>query len=260
MKQQSIFSLFVVLAVSLACQSLIPTPVPVRTGTIIPNCGNVVKAVREVGPDEFPDHLAETGEKQGGEFDVNDYFDVLTHISMREGYTLDYVYHIDEIGGLPVLYARPVDQPPYATEDALFGDKQASDFSRYVEIEGMEQGYFEYVVMNIMAGQFYLYWHANYNDQQIVCNRETVDDIISKINEDEFGSELDSSQQRKARAIKNIEPAVNLTGDTATVEIVTFTKWGGFYRLTYTISREFPHTIIDIKEEELVPYNCGVMF
>jgi len=60
--------------------------------------------------------------------------------------------------------------------------------------------------------------------------------------------------------MRNIEPVVNLTDDSANVQVITFTKWGGFYRLTYSISRSFPHTIIDIKEENLVPYDCGVMF
>jgi hypothetical protein len=57
----------------------------------------------------------------------------------------------------------------------------------------------------------------------------------------------------------NIEPTVTLTHDSAIVEVVIFTKWGGFFRRTYTISRSFPHTI-DMKEENLVPYECGIMF
>jgi len=51
-----------------------------------------------------------------------------------------------------------------------------------------------------------------------------------------------------------------LTGDIAIVEVITFTKWGGFYRETYTISREVPHRIMDIKQENLVPYDCGIAF
>jgi hypothetical protein len=258
MKKQTIFLLLAVFVFLLACQSL--SPVPARNGTVVSGCGDIVTAVEDVWPDEFPDYLAKTGKKQGGEFDVNEYFDVLTHISMREGYVLDYVYRTDELGGLPVLYARPVDQTPYILMEDVPSDTKFPDFRKYLEIEDVEQGYFEYVVMNIMGGQFYLSWHANYNDRQIVCNRQDVNDIISKVNESDFGSRLNFSQQTKARAIKNIEPAVNLTEGVATVEIVTFTKWGGFYRLTYTISREFPHTIIDVKEEELVPYDCGVMF
>ena len=60
--------------------------------------------------------------------------------------------------------------------------------------------------------------------------------------------------------MKNIEPVVQLTRDNATVEVISFTKWGGFYRRTYTINLSFPHTIIDVKEENLVPYDCGIMF
>jgi hypothetical protein len=51
-----------------------------------------------------------------------------------------------------------------------------------------------------------------------------------------------------------------LAGDTAEVEVVTFTKWGGFDRLTYIISREAPHQIMDIKQENILPYDCGVAF
>ncbi len=247
MKKQTIFSLFVIFTTLAACQPLSPA----RTGTVISNCSDTVAAVRDVWPDEFPKELAKTGKKQGGEFDVSKYFDVLTHISMREGYVLDYVYQTGDLGGFPMLYARSAGD--------VTSDTKWLDYREYVEIKDLAQGYFEYVVMNIMGGQFYLSWHANYSDRQIVCNRKSVNDIISQINASDFGSKLNSSQQRKARAIKNIEPAVTLAEDRATVEIVTFTKWGGFYRLTYTISRKFPHTI-DVKEEELVPYNCGVMF
>lgn len=258
MKKQTIFLLCVIFIFSLACQFLSPSPA--RTGTVISDCADIVSAVGNVQPGEIPDHLMETGIKRGDEFDANQYFDVLTHISTRKGYTLDYVYQTDSLGAFPRLYARPTDQRPYASMADIPENTELPDFREYLEVEDVEQGYFEYVVMDIMAGQFYLSWHANYNDTEIVCNRDGVNEIISRINESDFGSDLDLGQQTKARAIKNIEPAVRLTGDVAIVEIVTFTKWGGFYRLIYTISREAQHKIIDVQQEELVPYDCGVMF
>ena len=258
MKKQTISLLCVLFIFSLACQFL--SPGPARTGTVISDCANIVTDFENTQPGGIPEHLLETGIKQGDEFDANEYFDALTHISMRKGYTLDYVYQTDSLGAFPILYARSTDQPPYTSMEDIPADIELPDFREYLEVEGVEQGYFEYVVMEIMAGQFYLSWHANYNDTEIVCNRDGVNEIISRINESDFGSDLDLGQQTKARAIKNIEPAVGLTGDVAIVEIVTFTKWGGFYRLTYTISREFQHKIIDVKQEELVPYDCGVMF
>jgi hypothetical protein len=68
------------------------------------------------------------------------------------------------------------------------------------------------------------------------------------------------TQQARARAIRNIEPTVSLEESVAIVQFITFTKWGGFYRETYTIDRSFPHTIIDAKQDNLVPYDCGVAF
>ena len=87
-----------------------------------------------------------------------------------------------------------------------------------------------------------------------------VNDIIARVGSGDFGYKMDLAQQAKARAIKNIEPAITLVGDIAIVEAITFTTWGGFYPLTYSISRSFPHTIIEVKEQNLVPYDCGIMF
>ena len=245
MKKQTIFWLLVCFAPSLACQSVSSS----GTGTIISDCAEIVSAVENIQPGKIPNDLRRTGIKQGNEFDANQYFGVLTHVSMREGYTLDYIYHVDDLGAFPMLYARPVEQTPYASVEDVSGSTKLPDFREYVVLEDIEQGYFEYTVLNIMAGQFYLDWHANYND-----------DIIFSVNEGNIGIDLNLAQQTKARAIKNIEPVVTLTEESAQVRIVAFTKWGGFFRLTHTIRREFPHIIIDVKEEELVPYDCGVKF
>ena len=256
MKKQSWFILMVVFASSLACQFLIPA----RNGTMISACAQVVSAVASLQSGSIPEHLSNTGIKSGDEFDVNRYFDVLTHISMQDGYALDYVYQNDSLGGFPLLYARPVDQTPYASMNDIPENTQLPDFQEYLIVDDTEQGYFEYVVMDIMANQFYLFWHANYNDLQIVCNRQQAGDIVTQVSSGDFGTAMDLPSQTKARTMKDVEPVVRLTGDVATVELVVFTKWGGFYRYTYTISRGVPHTIVDLKQENIVPYDCGIMF
>lgn len=259
MKRQTIFLVLVILLFSLACQFLFPTTSD-RDGVIITACANVVKAVRNIRPGGAPQALLETGVKQGGEFDVNEYFKALTHLSMQEGYTLDYVYQVDGLGAYPILYARPADQPAYVSANDLPAGFEWTDYQGHLVIDDVEQGYFEFAAMTVMAGQFYLDWHANYNDTEIVCNADAVDDIISDINDGNFGAAFDRSQERQARAMKDIEPLVKLTEDSALVEVVVFTKWGGFYRWTYTISRSFPNTIVDVQTENLVPYDCGIMF
>ena len=175
-------------------------------------------AVGNIQPADTPQSLFETGIKQGDEFDANNYFNVLTNISMQSGYLLDYVYPIPDLGGSPILYARPADEPPYASMEDIPEGTDLADFRDHLEIEDVEQGYFEYVVMDIMAGQFYLFWHANYNDTEIVCNSNEVKAIISDINDGGFGIPFDISQQAKARTMNNIEPLVQLTENTATLK------------------------------------------
>ena len=256
MKKQTIFLILVTLMFSLACQFLIPSN---RDGTIVSACTDVVQAFRGVQPGMVPQSLRETGIKQGGEFDVNDYFKAFTHLSVEQGYTLDYVYQVDFLGAFPILYARPVDQPAYISTKDLPVDLEITDYLSHIMIDDTEQGYFEFVALSIMARQFYLDWHANYNDTVIVCNDNDVDAIVEDINDGEFGIPFDMSQQMKIRGMKDIEPLVKMNDDTALVELIMFTKWGGFYRLTYTINRSFPHAITDVQQENLVSYDCGIM-
>ena len=260
MKKPSVIFLLSVLAFFFACQTLFPATPQLREGTTITNCPNIVNAVRGMQTSKIPDGLQNSGEKQGDEFDVNEYFTVLPNLSMQEGYVLDYIYSFDSLGSFPLLAARPADQPPYATPKDLPNDSELLDYWNYIEVKDTEQGYFEFISFLIMADQFYLVWHANYDDTDIICDRNVVDAIATDINDGDFGIQFDKEQMKQINALNNIEPLVNFTDTTAIVEIITFSKWGGFYRMTYTISRSFPHEILDIQQENLVPYDCGILF
>jgi len=216
-----------------------------------------------VTPDYFIDEAMSGNEvaKTGTEFDVMEYFTVLDHLSMQEGYVLDYVYRGDSMGGLPVLYARLEDQEPYSVFSE-FAEAQGESTTSYldsVEFDGTPDGYFQFVILDVMASQFYLFWHANYNDYQIVCDAEDVEAIIADAGDGDMGLPMSEEAQEAARQLQ-VEPVVTWTPDVAQVEVVLFTRWGGFARWTFTISREFPHTIQDITSETLVEYDCGIMF
>lgn len=211
----------------------------------------------------FPQYLAaKDAVKQGTEFDVNQYFKVLTHLQMKPGYVLDYVYHYDGMGGLPKLYARPSDQSPFKTEvdlnDALLKaaiqGKNASYYT-YLEVEDSAEGYFEYVVFNIMAAQFYLYWHAGYNDTQIVCDTHALEALL---NQTRIGVAVPKSTSLQARLLE-LEPEITLHTETAVVKIITFSNWKGFVEETWTINRHSPHST-NTESKVLIPYNCGIMF
>jgi len=227
----------------------------------ISTCRATVDAMSALtGGLEFPAYFqAENPVKTGGEFDVMQYFSMLDHLSMQPGYVLDYVYHFDGMGGYPVLYIRPAGQPPYATEADLTAIGDSPSYLEYVQTDDTPESYFQFVVLAMMGSQFYLYWHASYNDSQIVCDKAGVTGIVASLNGD-FGYRISLPSRIKAALLKDVGPSINIGEQTAEVRLVTFTRWGGFYQETYTLSRSMPHTIQDVLEKNLVPYECGVMF
>ncbi len=210
---------------------------------------------------ELPQHfMTDNPAKQGGEFDVMDYFTVFDHLSMKSGYLLDYVYHFDGMGGYPVLYARSATQPPYATEADLQAVGDQPGYLDYVQAEDTPEGYFQFALLATVGGKFYLNWHANYNDTQIVCDKKGLNGIVSHIGKDDFGLPLPLTSRLRTILLNDVEPVVSLGEGTVEVRLITFTNWGGFYLTTYSIDRSSPHTILDVQEKNLIPYDCGIMF
>jgi hypothetical protein len=260
MKKYLAFALTALIAAMLACQAVFPTQ-PAETPDL--GCSGSIAAVNELQSNlTFPQNFGqENPTKQGGEFDPNRYFEAFAHLQMQDGYVLDYVYHQDGMGGFPLLYARPLDQAPYATEaDYLAAGADQPDYLAFVLPQDGPAGYFEYAAFATLANQFYLDWHANYNDWQVLCGKNDVEKIIQDLNDkDAFGIPLTAAQKRAARAIETPQPVVELTTETAVVKMLVFTKWGGFYRRTLTINRA-DHSIIDEQDEPLVEYDCGIAF
>jgi hypothetical protein len=197
--------------------------------------------------------------KTGGEFDVMQYFTILDHLSPQPGYVLDYVYHYDELGGFPVLYVRTVDTPPYKSEAELTASDGLTNYMDFIQTDDTPDGYFQYVLLSLTANRFYLFWHANYSDSQVVCDKADVNRIVASLNGD-FGYRISLASRIRAAFIKDIEPSIVVNEDSVEVSFVTFTRWGGFFRQSFTISRSFPHAILDEQEQNLVPYDCGVLF
>ena len=211
----------------------------------------------------LPDHLMQDNPvKTSNDFDVNAYFTVLDHLAVEDGYFLDYVYRYDFMGGFPKLYTLPDDQPPFET----FNDYSASitlpgqplpSYLDHIVIDDTPEGYVQMVVLDVMGAQFYLHWHAGYNDFQVICDGDMLDTLLNS--NDEFGLTIPADAQQQARLL-DVTPTVELDEDVAHVEFTGFTKWGGFYRVTFTISRDHPREVYDSSSENLIEYNCGVMF
>ena len=267
-----IASLLLVVPVLAACGSPSPpaptvTPLPEPTKPVICKQSTIDALSALHSNLELPDHLmGADAQKQAEDFDANETFSVLTHLSMEPGYTLDYVYFYEFAGGEPLLYARPLDVYPYLTYSEFYtatgitiNSPQRNDYLEHVRVDGTAEGFFELALFHLMGDQFYLFWHANYNDATALCDQTGMEEIISGLEDSDFGLPIPAEDAVQARAL-DLEPTVEFGQDTVSVTFVFFTMWGGFRQQTYVFAREFPHTLVRSNQTELVPYDCGIAF
>lgn len=194
-------------------------------------------------------------EAKGERFDTNEYFMVLSHLEPEDGYVLDYVYFAPGGDGLPYMYARQEGKPPYATYSE-YETGEVEDYLNHIQVDGTAEGFFELAVLSTMGEQFYLSWHAEYYDREVVSSRERLEEIIDLLN-----AEYAPLTEEQVEVVMNLDvtPKVKFEREKVRVRTLVFTKWGGFYERIFTIDRKFPHKIIE-EDFHLVPYNCGVMF
>jgi hypothetical protein len=195
------------------------------------------------------------------DFDANRFFSTLDQLSVEEGYYLDYVYMFDFMGGRPFLYTLPEADEPFSTfvDYTQTRAEEQPNYLDHVVAEDMPAGYMQLAVLDVMGEQFYLHWHAGYNDWQIICDTETLDELVETLGDPSFGYALSEDAQKAAREI-DVTPTVTLDDDVAEVRAILFTKWGGFYEWTVTIDREVPREVYEYESETLVEYDCGIMF
>jgi hypothetical protein len=216
----------------------------------------------------IPEHfLVDDPILMGGEFDLMSIFDILDHIRMEEGYKLAYVYHYDFMGGYPIVYAYDIEAEPFmshqeyltgraeclAVDDALPGCSALD----HVETDGSDLGYLQLVLLDLMGSQFYRYWHAQYNDTTPIATQTALEEMIASVSDPYIP--LTNQEVRKAKAINPI-PKVTIGEAVIKVRVVWFTKWGGFYESKFEIEKAFPHTITQDSTENLLEYDCGLMF
>ena len=275
--------LLLILAVLLMMSITLAGCNPVTT-TVKPNALSAswaqkqAAALTALDEGDFPFSLTQgDSRKTGGELDVNKYFNVLTHLSMDDGYILDWVYYFNGSAGSPVLYTRPADADPFINYDEF--SRAANKFTRpendltmvwmvmgesntvngnRIKIDGTKEGYFEYTLLQLLGQQFYLFWHAAYNDTRIVCETAALEGIIEELKNTEFNP-IDNGFIKDARKI-DLQPTVQISGDTVAVSLVTFSAWVGFSRVTFTMNKTYPHEVTGYEQETLVEYNCGIMF
>jgi hypothetical protein len=236
-------------------------------------CRKVIDGLNSLRKDlSVPDHFFEGYPyRQTGDFDPNSYFSVFTHLQTTPGYVLDYIYFGDDLGGLPLLYARKTNSVPFQSYEEFlesFGEEVEGersygelrhnyDYLEKIQIDDTPESYFEYVILAVLGDQFYLSWHSLYNDLQILCDSSD----LQTVNADMEGFGIEFPQDVKDRIEKiNLSPAVVVGDNDVSLRLVIFSKWGGFFENMYTIKKNNPPQLSDTKFNTLIEYDCGISF
>lgn len=266
-----------------------PTPEPSPTATLVTvptsslsdpdaislknECRNIIDGLYSLKQDlGLPDHYtAENSVRQATDFDPNQYFQVFTHLKMKPGYTLDFIYFQDELGGKPLVYARKSNTAPFPTYEEFlksYGEEMsgersyaqlnhAFDYLEQVQIDKTPESYYEFVLLAFLGDQFYLQWHGLYNDSRVFCEPKDLQFVDEDMKDFdlEFPAEVNNSIEQI-----DFEPTILITDETVSVRIVAFTKWGGFWENIYVMDKENPLNLRDIQSNTLLEYDCGINF
>jgi len=220
----------------------------------------------------LPDHFTtKNPSRQATDFDPNSYFQVFKHLSIKPGYTLDFVYFADDWGGKPLVYARKITDAPFTNYEEFLGSynegltgeqsyaqlNHAFDYLEQIQVDKTPESYYEFIVLAFLGDQFYLQWHGMYRDQKIICDINDMQYVYAEL--DSFELEFPQDTKNNIERI-DFDSRLLINGDTVSVRIVAFSKWGGFWENIYVMDKENPWNVIDIQSSSLLEYECGIMF
>ncbi|MBN1310956.1 MAG: hypothetical protein JXB30_06005 [Anaerolineae bacterium] len=199
-------------------------------------------------------------------FNVNEYLDVFDKVYTEDGYVLDYIYH-DSVAVYPLIYTRQESNKPVESlEDIKKLYSEPDKSIEHVYFEQSPSGYFQFAVFDIAVRQFFLFWHAKYNDLEVVSSRRQLDMLFDSPEKFHPHASADTLKllgellpiMRKRLDNISLQPSVVIDAETAAVTMVTFTKWGGFRFLTSHI--RWPNRVESTAFQTIVPYHCLVRY
>lgn len=128
-----------------------------------------------------------------------------------------------------------------------------------VASDGSDDGFIELAALRLVCDQFYLFWHACYNDSTLILTKEKADKVMGSLGKSKMPQFLHPKKPPEISAAL-LAPKVQRTADTVTVSFHVFSRWGGLFRYTFEFASNFPHQSRILEPELVVPYDCGLVY
>lgn len=205
-------------------------------------CQGIVDAFRQLYEDlELPDNLAQENPppvKTGEEFDPNIFFTVLDRLHMEEGWSLDFTYFYNELGGEPTLVARAAGSPLCQSDPEQ--PCVSEGFLLHVLVDGTREGWFQLMVLKLMGDQFYREWHG-FEGKVILPSQAGLNAWLEEQKKRwsiQDGEDFDEA----AMAALQVDPMVDVGEESVHVSIVYFSRGSGVVRWITDISLAPPYS------------------
>ena len=157
------------------------------------------------------------------------------------------------------MYVRRVDAVPFQYPEQVSSWNRRNDIYDCLLADGSPQRFVELVVFRLMAGQFYQFWHAGYNDQRIMTSQDDIEILISNNIESSGGTKFTEKQMASMRAF-DVQPQVKKSDTEAAVFYCVFSSWGGLSRQKTAFTLSPPHRILGKITMARVNYDCKILF
>ena len=120
-----------------------------------------------------------------------------------------------------------------------------------------QEGYLQYLFFNQMGEQFALFWHSNYGEKTVLCNKMDVEFFISKERKESF-----EYNENKIRDLLNFDlsPTVELDSTNCTIRWYEIYTHAGIYKNTYAIERRYPFRVKSIVSEQIATISPKFMY
>lgn len=185
-------------------------------------------------------------------YDPQRWYELFSHLRMRSGWVLDFVYSYRGNGGSPWLYARKEAGKRLKTPDelkamCLHGDS----WQKLLETDRSPEGFFEVVVLARVAHRFHRVWHAFADSAEFICDPQSLRAALGPAAPETAqagrmppGMEPLTQVQIESLMVSDAQPAVEIGAAGATVTLLSMVLPGGLSRQSYAVCAGSPVTLI----------------
>ena len=179
--------------------------------------------------------------------DFNRFLECFPCLKMKPGYVLDYIFDLKPWESKIYLYAREKSALPFLTTKQFLSKyaEDSIDFLSKMDVSFTPEGMFDLALFCMMIRTVYLWDHGNYNYKTFLYTPEKT--ILFR--NAEYYQDLLRIYQ---------SPYCVFDNDKYNVSMLTQSEWGGVYLSTVSFDKDLK--TINIEEENLIEYDCGILF